>query len=754
MLRCFLLFGLIFSGFIHAQTAKQYGLAGDKSFEDADYIQASVLYKLAKDIAPEQAEYAFKYAESLRLLNHYEEAAGAYEQSIAIDQTQAYPLGLFWLATMQKNQGEYLKALELFKKVKTIKNIPPMYARKAKNEVLACEYAQKHILDSLRIEIKNLGESVNSGDAEFAAQAKDSTEILLSILKAKNIGNKEEVLDKEYVVKIYRAQKTEDEWALQEALPKTINNPAYHNANASISLDQKRLYFSRCDEKNMCAIYVSYFEKNAWQNPVLLEAPINLKGSSTTQAQIVKIKGKEYLFFTSNREGGKGGFDIWYSQVSDEGKSYAAPKNAGKKVNSPDQEITPFYNTFDGCLYFSSNWHAGFGGFDVFKSCGDLKSLGVPENAGIPINSPANDLYMTFSKKDEGFISSNRSGSFTNSSKTCCNDIYEFIKLPESMDTSKEKIVERIEQINLQLPVLYFHNDEPNPKNTDTTTQWTYLETYEKYSDLLEKYQEEYTQGIDPNMQDAAKAEIEDFFSLFVDRGARDLNIFCTRLQKEVEKGEDILITVKGYASPLAKSDYNVNLTLRRISSLVNHLKKYQDGFLVPYLEHKAKNGGSITIEKIPFGEYKSDTTVSDNINDQKNSIYSKKAALERKIEILSVQFMHEKTLDVAKEPTSIIELSDTLVDFGKVKIGKEYKKVIQISNNTNQELIISDIQADCSCTQVLWDQKSFQANQTKELTLIFKPKSKGKTSKEISILDAKSKKLRKINIEALVLER
>ena len=102
---------------------------------------------------------------------------------------------------------------------------------------------------------------------------------------------------------------------------------------------------------------------------------------------------------------------------------------------------------------------------------------------------------------------------------------------------------------------------------------------------------------------------------------------------------------MKGYASPLAKSNYNVNLTKRRIASFTNYLRQYEDGKMVPYLNGTASNGATLSILKIPYGEYLASREVSANSNDQRNSVYSVKAGLERKIEVLSATDLTPQSL-------------------------------------------------------------------------------------------------------------
>lgn len=762
MIKKIITFSLVFFTILTltAQTAKQWADRGEKHLQDKDYLAAIEFYGNAHIMDPTSALYAHKYAESLRSYNDYKRAEEIYTKAIALDIEKLYPLNTYWLAVMQMQQSHYAEASNNFKKFqKEFKNAPPFYLRKAKNDVKASDNAEKILLDSLKIVVKNLGESLNTSHSEFGATPINDSSIYFSSLIPKQMKSKKEVEDKNYRVKIFKATRSEGEWQNQGEIGKIINNPSYHQANATLSLDKKRMYFSRCDDLGACAIYMSEKKSNDWQLPVLLEAPVNLEGFITTQPSIAEVNNKEILFFVSNRDQGKGNLDIWYSIVSEQGKTYSQPKNAGKKVNSPDNEITPFYNSYDKCLYFSSNWHLGIGGYDVFKSCGDLKSLGLPENVGVPLNSPANDYYFTYTSKDKGFLTSNRAGSFSEVSETCCNDMYSFENIPEP-EAKKDTIVniyESLEILNKYLPVtLYFHNDEPNPKTTDTLTSLNYLTTYDKYYDLLDNYKDEYSKGLESNEVQVAKDEIEDFFSQHVDKGVNDLGMFSKLLLKELEKGANLEISVKGYASPLAKTDYNVNLTLRRISSLFNYLKEYEKGVFIPYIEKKASNGGSLDLAKIPFGEYKADTTVSDNIHDQRNSIYSKKAALERKIEILSVN-KSNKTEGITDQNLfgePILFTEDTLIDFGKVMAGKKVTKEFIIKNTGNKDLILTDIKADCSCTAVVWDKNPIKPQQENKIKIEYKaPMKGGRYLQKIEILTNDKKLARFLYVKAIVIK-
>ncbi|MFT6150357.1 MAG: outer membrane protein OmpA-like peptidoglycan-associated protein, partial [Saprospiraceae bacterium] len=112
-----------------------------------------------------------------------------------------------------------------------------------------------------------------------------------------------------------------------------------------------------------------------------------------------------------------------------------------------------------------------------------------------------------------------------------------------------------------------------------------------------------------------------------------NLDAFSAVLLKHLQAGETIEIVLKGFASPRAKSDYNLNLSKRRVGCVRNYFRTYQGDTFQKYL-----NNGQLKIFTSPFGETKAATSVSDELDDKRNSVYSVGAAEERRVEILEVR--------------------------------------------------------------------------------------------------------------------
>jgi hypothetical protein len=117
----------------------------------------------------------------------------------------------------------------------------------------------------------------------------------------------------------------------------------------------------------------------------------------------------------------------------------------------------------------------------------------------------------------------------------------------------------------------------------------------------------------------------------------QDLARFTQLLLKVLNDSEKVIITMKGFCSPLASTDYNVNLAQRRISSLRNYFMEYQNGVLRKFVDNPNAAEGSIRFIDEEIGELKARPNVSDDYYDTQNSIYNPAAALERKIQIVAV---------------------------------------------------------------------------------------------------------------------
>lgn len=687
---------------------KKYLEFAQEQYDKGDYFYALEYYKKAMAIDSTTVDIVWNIAETYRAYKDYRKAEYYYAKVYDKEASRIYPNSLLYLGLMQKQNGKYDVALETFKRAKKkyYKDKNSYRYQKAKQEVESTVWARSALRDTAEVTLEQLPSTVNTPNSEFGHGIYDST-LYFSSLRADSISEAEEVYATNYHTLLYKSELQNNVFQASSKIESLVEE-AMNTGNGVFSLDGSRFYFSRCSEKGYnyhCKIMVAQYAQGQWTYIDSLGTLINAPGSNTTMPCIAELDGKETLIFASDREDSEGGLDLFYSSIRN-GNQYGKVRPL-KSLNSMENDITPWWDTKQQRLYFSSSWENGFGGYDVFYSEYDGR-FGKPINAGLPVNSPANDLYY-FRYADTGYVTSNRLGVLYSKNPTCCSDIFSLKPPKQIIPTTPQ---ERLTDLMKRLPVtLYFHNDIPNPRSWATTTDVNYIDSYHAYTAMLGKYKEEYSTGLSGDKATEAKEDIESFFIEYVDQGVKDLEVFRDLLLQELDRGAKISITVKGFASPLAKTDYNVNLTKRRIASLVNYIRAYDNGVFAKYLDGTAKNGGKVVFSEVPFGEYTANQLTSDNPNDVQNSVYSRAAAIERKIEILSVSYLEEDTVFA-------LVTDNPLVDAGAKTRGDVITSEFEVRNDSRETITLDGYRSPCECTSARLEKEVLAPGESAKITM------------------------------------
>lgn len=173
-------------------------------------------------------------------------------------------------------------------------------------------------------------------------------------------------------------------WQKPESISDKINTPNNEGTTA-ISADGRMLIFTSCVGRKgygSCDLYVSYRTGNEWSEPENLGPNIN---SASWESQPSLSPDGRTLYFVSDRPTGYGKRDIYVSYY--ENDNWTKAENLGDKINTADDEVSPFIHANNQTLYFSSKGHPGFGGFDLFSA--ELTEVGWtnPKNLGFPLNN-------------------------------------------------------------------------------------------------------------------------------------------------------------------------------------------------------------------------------------------------------------------------------------------------------------------------------------------------------------------------------
>ncbi|MFN6945551.1 MAG: OmpA family protein [Cytophagaceae bacterium] len=436
-----ILFCLTFN--VQAQERNIKNLSPEKKSRLADELMAkksfynSVDYlKDLVDEHPTNKKYVFQLGQAYFFSRDYLNAEVWLEKTVKMDGISVSK-ALFWYAETLKYNGKYEQAKEMFDKFAKSKyreERGERFKRFAENEVISCQFAIDNFEKENGALIEHTGPEINSKYSEFAPVILDDTIMFFATLRADTVLVVEPEDINPHRVRLNKSVWSGDAWQPASELPSTINSKFDNAANGVFSLDRSKFYFTRCTPdrsyRMTCALWVSEYHDGKFQKPEKLPAKINRKGCTTTQPAIGKAQvGRvelEVLYFVSDRKGGYGGRDIWLSVIDSKGR-FRNPQNLGKVINTMRDEISPYYDVNTNTLYFSSNFHPGFGGFDIFSAVGQLNRVDLPENIGRPLNSRVDDTYMIYnSEKRKGYFVSNRPEGYHLTSETCCDDIYSY----------------------------------------------------------------------------------------------------------------------------------------------------------------------------------------------------------------------------------------------------------------------------------------------------------------------------------------
>ena len=426
------------SSFAQSMSWKKHRNLADELFQKRNYAEAAKNYAAAYKLKDSNKELIYKAGECFYLVRDFKNAAASYKK--IKDENKLFQLVGLKYARCLKQDGQYDAASREFVYFLNNYDAPNKVVIEeiVQKELAGCELGikEKELATNSKLTIEHLDRNVNSSNPEFAPiPFSDGILYFSSMRKGK--------------AKIFRSQLQDGEWG-RATLPRGFKSlEDQHFCNGSFSPDTKSFYFTICEQgeawgglTSTCAIYNTSRKGSSWTTPEKLPDFVNALDATTTQPYVLHKDGKEIIYFSSNRKGGNGGMDIWYTErrLSDGKMEFSFPINLGTEINTSGDDITPFYDPTSEILYFSSNGHVSMGGYDIYKSVGAKDVWTTVQNMGMPINSAADDNYYTkIIGTEEGYLVSNRSFG-ADKLATTEEDIFAF-STPEEKMVVKGKIM-------------------------------------------------------------------------------------------------------------------------------------------------------------------------------------------------------------------------------------------------------------------------------------------------------------------------
>ncbi len=409
-----------------AQTYKAHLKAAEIAEKNKNSIEAAINYEKAWQLQPKKYDLLLKAAELYRTSRDYLKAVQCYK-TLSVQPAFAFTR-LDYARTLQQSAQydeaipEYLLYLNSYEKKDR-----DLVAEKIETDIAGCTKGIR--------ETDTLSRQKDNGHSAADIKIFTGVQNLSSNIQSPFLFN-DDILyfinrtQKDTTPK--RAQWLTDDWSQSESVSNMTAIAGGNIESGCFSANGNVFYFSRNraldvgrvtvekhseskiqnpKSKIQSRLYAVERVNDAWSSPILLNENVNAAGAMNTQPYAFEKEGYEWLFFSSNRQNGSGGMDIWFTRKAMNAplSGFEKAQNCGKIINTEGDEVTPFYDVEENTLYFSSDGRAVFGGFDVFKSKGKLQQWLTPENLGLPFNSPADDIYFRMNKSHTfSLIVSNR----------------------------------------------------------------------------------------------------------------------------------------------------------------------------------------------------------------------------------------------------------------------------------------------------------------------------------------------------------
>ncbi|MGV6861066.1 MAG: hypothetical protein ACWA41_04805 [Putridiphycobacter sp.] len=304
--------------------------------------------------------------------------------------------------------GELDKALENYEMA--LKKLPEAKAKSLRLSlrIEECKRAKEMMKSPVKIEIKALGEHINSKNDEYSAILSNSGKVLyFTSRRADNKGGGVSPGDKKFFSDIYVSKWDEEknEWGEASNVNEVIKrlNTVGFDAVSAISADGEYIYLSintdglakpKPRTRSTDIYYAKWNPRGAWGSP----KPMPKKTLNTIffEASASFTGDGSKVYFVSERAGGEGMSDIWMSKKVGR-NDWEKPINLGSIVNTPYNETTVYVTPDDKMLFFSSQGHQGMGGYDVYYCIkNDVGNWSDPVNMGYPINSVGDETHFQY----------------------------------------------------------------------------------------------------------------------------------------------------------------------------------------------------------------------------------------------------------------------------------------------------------------------------------------------------------------------
>ncbi len=431
------------------------------SYDYIDFESAEKSFRQALEIDNRFFEAYMMLGELQSKQRRFGEAAGNYQKAVSIDSSFYMPV-YFSMATAEMMSGDYKKALVHFNIYLEQKTASAKNRETALKNVRNCKFAIEAVKNPVPFSPESVGNGINTTDDEYWPSIPADGQTMIFTRQARPVENGR--LNRVGLEDFYISHLSGNTWQTAVNAGSPLNSADNEGAQ-SLSSDGTYMFFTGCNRPGglgSCDIFFSAYNRGKWTYPVDIGSPVN---TSYWESQPSVSADDQMLFFSSNRPGGVGGKDLWFTRLNSN-KKWNRPRNLGNVINTVDDEMSPFIH-FDGkTLYFSSDGRPGMGGFDIYISrMQEDSTWSEPVNLGYPINTYNDEMGLVIeSSGQKAYFSSIRDA--TSGKNIYSFKLYEairpdpvaYLKGRVSDKETGQSLVAEYELINLSKQHTVLHN--------------------------------------------------------------------------------------------------------------------------------------------------------------------------------------------------------------------------------------------------------------------------------------------------------
>ncbi|NBA85485.1 OmpA family protein [Emticicia sp. CRIBPO] len=575
---------LFLSGSLMAQDKKALALfeKGKADFMNRDYDSALDNFKkyLGKDSSI--TEVYFRMGQIYESKRDVANASHYYRRVIEKDSAnKAYTLAFTYLGSRALENHEFEKAKKYLNVSLQNTNKNSIVYQQLTRQLRTCEFGIQAIANPLNIKPQVLPEVLNFKSKQyFPVFTADNSTIFFT------------ARDEQTDENIYYSELKKEGWVSPKSISEQINTP-YNEGTCTISADGKIMVFTSCEGRESlgsCDLFITRRTGDSWSTPTNLGPAVNSR-SWDSQPSLSSDGNK--LYFASERPGGFGRKDIWMSELKPDG-TWKTSVNLGPKINTSQDEVSPFIHANGYSFFFSSNGREGMGKFDIYLATTQKDVIGEPVNLGYPINTADDELAL--------FVTADGKKAYYSVDKTGSVKLFEF-SIPEQLSV----------QINKIHYLKGYITDRKTQKPLYSNIELVNLKTNEKVStflsdpvtgDYMAVLPSEGEYGIYVSTPDYLFKSLRFKFSKDEDWEGKLLNVELDKIEKELtevlnniffdsgssvlrdesipelekltellKKNASVKIEISGHTDDIGNETDNLNLSRMRAQSVIKYLQ-------------------------------------------------------------------------------------------------------------------------------------------------------------------------------------